>query len=329
MTRRRRWLLLLALAGLVLAGAALVLHARLPGLLLDRFHRDTARLGADYRALAAGVDVDLLHRRYRLRDVRIVRRDGAIATPLVTMARIDVQLEPLARRSAVHVDGVRWHLVGGSGAPTQLGEGIAWRALLESLAPGMPVQRLQFEDVALRFHLARHPALVVTLDNLHGEIDGLATTNANVEAQGLLMAHAPLRLEAGFDPQGAPDSFRLRARAHEVELARFDAFLRRWGKLGVQAGAGSLGLALDWTPPRVHGAVSASFTGVETSRHSSDARGMLDAMRDWIGAGTGPQRIDREFAIDARVDALPDDNFEGLRALLDAAFAGLGRYLPG
>jgi hypothetical protein len=326
-----------AALSLALATAALVFCLRLPRLVLDRFHRETARLGEDYRSLAAGVDIDWLAPGYRLRGVRVVRRDGKIATPLLELARVDVRLEPLARRSTVRIDGMRVHWVGGPGGTSQLGEHVPWRRFLDAMAPGTVVQRIDFADARVRFQRAREPALPVTLDNLHGAVDGLAADAAHFQAQGLLMAHAPLRIDARFDPRGPLDTLRLRARAREVELPRINAFARRWARLDFEGGEGEFGLSLDWTPPRIHGALVASLSGVDVSdlREDVGRRGVLGALRELVtGAGVAlmqeprTRRIDREFTIDAPVPALPEDNLEALQAVLLAAFADLGRYLP-
>ena len=151
------------------------------------------------------------------------------------------------------------------------------------------------------------------------------------------MAHAPLSVNVQFDAQGSLDALRLRARVHELELPKLDRFARRWARLDFQGGEGEVWLALDWAPPRVHGVARAILSDVDVFDVQQDVgeRGVLGAVRELIaGAGValmkepGSRRIEREFAIDARVADVPDDNFDGLREVLQAAFADLGRYLP-
>jgi len=180
---------------------------------------------------------------------------------------------------------------------------------------------------------------VITVDNLHGTFDGLATAAAHLEAEGLLMAHAPLRLDATFDAQGPLDALRLRARAHEVELQRLNDFARAWARLDFNAGEGELALAVDYADRRASGAAAASLTGVDIFDLQQDVggkQGLLAAVRELFAGASAAlmkdpddRRIEREFAIDARLDEVPDDNLEGLRAVLHAALADLGRYRPG
>lgn len=332
--RRRRWPFVLALLLVLLAAGLAVLRMQLPRLVLDRFHRVSARMGEDYRGLAGGVDVDVLARHYRLRDVRIVRRGAESGTPLIRIDTVDVHLQPLAQRSRVVVEGVRVTLQ----SPAQLGEGVAWRHFLEELGPGTRVENVQFHDAGLSFRQAATPALVITLDNLHGAIDGLASESAHLEAQGLLMAHAPLRVDARFDPIGPLDTLRLRARAHEVELPRLNDFARAWAGIDFHRGEGELALAVDYEPPRIRGAAAASLAGVDVFDVQQDVGkpgGLMAAVRElFAGAAVASMKdprtehIDREFAIDAQLPP-PEDNFEGLRAVLQAALTDLGRYLPG
>jgi hypothetical protein len=330
--RRRRWPFALALLLALLAAGLATLHARLPRLVLDRFHRISASMGEDYRGFAGGVEVDVLARHYRLRDVRIVRRDDADGAPLIRIDRLDVYLQPLAQRSRVRVGGVRIELA----SPGRLGENVPWRHFLEELGPGTRVASVEFDDTALRFHRAAQPGLVVSVDNLRGSIDGLATASAHLQAQGLLMAHAPLRLDARFDPIGPLQALRLRARAHEVELPKLNAFARGWAGLDFNRGEGEFALAIDYDAPRVQGAAAVSLAGVDVFdvRQDLPRRGLLGAVRElFAGAAMASlkdprtERIEREFAVDV-AQPPPQDNLEGVRAVLQAAFAGLGRYLP-
>lgn len=333
MRARKRWPLIVALLlALGVAGLA-VFRVQLPRLVLDRFHRVSARMGEDWRGLAGGVDVDVLARHYRLRDVRVVRRAGGDGpAPLLRIERVDVYLQPLARRSRVVVDGVRIDLA----SPGRLGEGVPWRHFLDELAPGMRVAEVEFRDTGVRFHRASEPKLVVTVDNLHGTLAGLDAVEAHLAAAGLLMAHAPLRLDARFDPDGPLDTLRLRARAHEVELPKLNAFAQRWARLDFNRGEGEFALAIDYRAPQVRGALAASLAGVDVFDVQQDVGrgGLLGAVRElFAGAAVATMkdprtdRIEREFALDARV-APPADNLEGLRAVLQAAFTGLGRHLP-
>ena len=331
-TRRRLWPRVLALLLALLVAGLAVLHAQLPRLVLDRFHRISARMGEDYRGLAGGVDIDVLARHYRLRDLRIVRRGDKDGEPLIRIETVDVYLQPLAQRSRVIVRGVRVDLA----SPSRLGADVPWRHFLEELAPGTHVARVEFSDAGLRFHQVARPALVITLDNLRGAIDDLTTESAHLDAQGLLMAHAPLHIDASFDPIGPMQVLRLRARAHEVELRKLNDFARAWAGIDFNRGEGEFALAVDYEAPHLTGAAAASLAGVDVFDVQQDLprRGLLGAVRELFAGATvasmkdpRTDRIEREFAIDARLPP-PQDNFEGLRAVLQAALTDLGRYLP-
>ena len=314
-------------------GAAAWWQARLPALVLDRFHRISARMGEDYVGVAGGVDVDLFARRYRLRDVRVLRRAaGGGDVPLVTADTVVVHVQPLARRSRVVVEGVRLQLI----APQQLGAGVPWRAFLDELAPGTRMTDVEFRDVGVRMSRATERDLVVTLDNLHGALTGLDGDEARLQAVGLLMAHAPLRVEAHFGARGPVHALRLRARAHEVELAKLNAFALRWARIDFHRGEGEFALAVDYAAPRVSGAATASLAGVDVFDLQQDvgAQGLLSTVRELVaGAAVARMkdpdsgRIEREYRIEADV-APSDDPLEGARAVLQAALLDLGRYLP-
>lgn len=330
MTRRGRTLSVIALA-VALAGLALLAGAwrEAPRWMQERYHRVMAeRLPDGFEARLAAVEVDWRARRYRLRGVDL-RQDG---TSLVTVARVDVLLRPLARTARVAVAGARLRLQ----SPGRVGGGVPWRGLLDELAPGLRIERIDFDDTALEFRRAAEPSLVVTLDNLHGALAGLDAGQATLEADGLLMAHAPLRVQATFDPDGPVDALRLRARAHELELPRLNAFAQRWARLDFNRGEAELVLALAYSPPRVHGAAGASLAGVDVFDLQQDlgrGRNLLAAVHELFAGATvagmkgEDGRIEREFAIDASVPP-EGDNLASLRAVIDAAVTDLGRYLP-
>jgi len=328
MTRRRLWLGAVALA-VVLAIAAGYAWTQAPRWLLERYHRVMAeQLPEGMEARVGGIDVDFVGPSYRMRDVEIVQGGKR----LVSVGRVDVILHPVARNAQVAVHGVRMALQ----SPGRVGENVPWRRLLDELAPRMQVQRVDFDDTAIAFRRAAEPALAITLDNLHGVLAGLDRDEATLEAEGLLMAHAPLRLQATFDPQGPIDALRLRARAHEVELPKLNEFAQRWARLDFNRGEGELALSLDYAPPRVRGAAGVSLAGVDVFDVQQDVgrgRGLFAAVRElFAGAAVAGMkdedgRIEREFAIDAAVEP-EDDNLASLRAVLHAALADLGRYLP-
>ncbi len=345
-SRRRRWPLILLAALLVLLAAGALAYRALPGLVLDRFHRVSARMGESYAGRAGGIDVDLFARRYVLRDVIVQRRDDVAHPPLAEVKSVEVTIDPFERASVVRVDGARIHLIAADGAARQFGEGIAWRHFLDELAPAAPVQRVEFRNVAVDFHEAQRPALVVTLDALKGAFSSLTTAPsattplpAHVDADGLLLAHAPIAFALDFDPIGPLDGMRLRARAREVDLPRLNQFARVWARIDFAGGEGELALRADYSPTRVQGAAQVDLENVDVFDWRQDVaqenQGLLRTTREMLaGARVALMgrdesgRIEREFAIDESLDGLPPDNLEGLRAVLEAAFLDLARHAP-
>lgn len=95
-------------------------------------------------------------------------------------------------------------------------------------------------------------------------------------------------------------------------------------------------LAIDFVGPEVTGVATVSLMGLDVFGVRQDFLDghLLAAVRElfagaWVAAMKDPQslRIEREFAFDAQAQP-PDDNLEGLRSVMQQAFARLGRHIP-
>lgn len=321
-------LLLVAAAGLAIA------WAWLPRTILDRYQRISATMGEDYRGRADAVH--LQWRGYALRDVVVERRDGAIETPLIRVREVRVRLDPVARRATVELEGLRLHLVAPGNGTAQLGERVPWRQFLDELAPGFTMHRVSAAEAELELRLpglAHAPLHVDQLAFVLDALDAVPTAQkpapARIDAHARLLEHASVDLQAVFDPEDRMQRLNADLRLADLDLPRFDAYARFWRGVDFESGRGTAQLRFTAQDGRARGRFVATLTGVDVfdAREDlgRDGDGLLAAARDLFAGGAAVARDGRlqvEEPLDARVD-LPDDNLEGLQAVLALALTSI------
>lgn len=332
---RRSRLRLVAGILLLLGGVGGIATWWLPHHLLARYLRVTAVMGDDYRGQAAGAH--LLPSGYALREVVVGRRDERGDVPLIRVQELRVRLEPLARRARVELDGLQLQLVAPGAGPAQLGAGVAWRRFLDELAPGFAVDQVRAADARLELHLPALESAPLQLDLRELTLAGLDArpspgrpAPARIEVRGRMLGHARVELDGVFDPDAQMQRFNAELRIDALDLPRLDAYARYWRGIDFEAGRGTARLRFTAQDGRVRGRFVAVLDDVDVfdarEDFGRDGDGLLAAARELVAGGvaaTRGRRLEVEQTLDARIE-LPEDNLEGLRAVLEIAFASLG-----
>lgn len=331
---RSRLRLLIVTASIAVVAALAIGWAWLPGTILDRYLRISAAMGEDYRGRAEAVELHWLG--YSLRDVVVERRDRAIETPLVRVREVRVQLDPFARRAAVELEGLRLHLVAPGNGAMQLGERVPWRHFLDQLAPGFAMHRIRGADAELELRLAGLADAPLRVDRFTFALDALDAVPsdeqpapARIDAHARLLDHASLDLDAVFDPEGTMRRLNADLRLDDLDLPRFDAYARFWHGVDFESGRGTARLRFTTQDGHARGRFVATLTQVDVFDAGEDlgrdGDGLLAAARDLLAGGAAVARDGRlqvEQPLDARIE-LPDDNLEGLQAVLALALASV------
>jgi hypothetical protein len=331
-SRRRYRARLTLAAALVLLTGVFLLQAWLPGRILARYHALSLDMGAGHRGAAGHVKLDWFAPGYSLHEVRITRDAGP---PLLEARELRIRLHPLGGDSEVSVHGLALDLDAGA---DRLGAGVPWRRYLDALAPRFAPSSVELVDARILLRLEGIAQAPIEIDALDLRLDGLDLTPdasrpapARITGEARLLQHAPLRVEGVFDPAGPMQRLNLKLSFDALALERLDPYARLWRGIDFEAGRGAGELRLSSSDTRVRGGLVATLTDVDVfdAREDlgRDGDGLLRAARELIaggaavlGSGGGPLRV--EQALDRQVP-LAEDNFEGLRAVLEAGLAAL------
>tara|TARA_Y100000748_G_scaffold294918_1_gene286105 strand:- start:701 stop:1777 length:1077 start_codon:yes stop_codon:yes gene_type:complete len=282
MTRRSKigWSLLVLLALLLLA-----VHLLLPYIIKDIMNRKMADMG-DYRGHVEDVDIVLWRGAYRLNQLNIVKIDGEQQVPFVRLPRTDIKmrLRPFWEHGAIvaEVDlySPQLNFVDGdSEEQKQSGQGVDWRDKLQGLIP-VQLDRVAIIDgeVAFRNFHSEPPVnlyvnqLQLTAHNLTNADQRDGGRDADLEGEGLLLAHAPLRFSSRFDPLGDWQNADFRLRLTDVELTRLNDFATAYGRFDFNAGTGDLVLEAEIRDGQVQGYIKPLLRGVDIFDMQQDLR---------------------------------------------------------
>jgi hypothetical protein len=227
--------------------------------------------------------------------------------------------------------GLRLHLVASDRGVEQLGEGVAWRHFLDELAPGFAVRRVAASDAQIELRLPGLAHAPLPFDHVEFELDGLDAqpsdarpAPASISATARLLAHAPVQFNGVFDPDGTMQRLNAEIRIDAIDLARLDPYTRFWRGIDFEAGSATAALRFTAQDGRVRGRFETHLRDIDVFDANEDlgrdGDGLLRAARElFVGGGAASMardgRLDIEQSIDSRIE-LPDDNLEGLRAVL-------------
>ena len=251
MKRRYSWPLRALLVALLLVLAA---QLTLPWLIRDYLNGKLAEMG-DYRGHITDIDLAWWRGAYRINELRIVKVTGDVPVPLLDAPLIDLSVSwpALCHEHAVvaevfferpqlnFVDG------GKNDQATQTGAGTDWRDQLNKLLP-ITLNELRVIDGRISFHnFSTDPQVELSADQINASLYNLTNVGdepgdrvAHFGGRALLLEHAPLEAEATFDPFEQFEDFELRLRAKDIDLTRFNDFVRAYGRFDFKRGNGDL-----------------------------------------------------------------------------------------
>ncbi|TRX73180.1 DUF748 domain-containing protein [Pseudomonas mangiferae] len=238
---------------LILAVLILVLHLALPWLIRDYLNDKLADMG-EYRGHVEDVDLAWWRGAYKINGLNIVKDDGKVPVPLLNAPVIDLSVSWHAlwydHGVVAEVDFYRPELNfvdGGSREASQTGTGTDWRQQLEKLLP-ITLNEVRVVDGRITFHnFNSKPQVHLNADQINASVYNLTNVAdakgervAHFEGKAQLLGHAPLEVDAHFEPLSNFEDFDFRLRATGIELKRLNDFASAYGKFDFNAGHGDL-----------------------------------------------------------------------------------------
>lgn len=325
---------LVALA--VLALLLVILHLSLGALVRNMLNERMAEMG-DYSGHAEGVDLFWWRGAYSIHNLSIEKTVGNVQAPLLIAPRIDIAVswralwEDRSLVARVRFTDPQLNFVDSENdQDRQTGEGVDWR---ERLSEHILIQLDELQIVngtlALRNFTSEPPVNIyannmdVTVLNLSTARDVEGTRDASLEGTAAFLNHAPLEVEAAFDPLIRMEDFEFRLRVSEVDLPQLNEFFSAYGNFDFNSGNGELVVEVDAKNGQLGGYIKPLLRDVDVFSVEQDLqseskgffRGMWEAL---VGAGGEVVKNRKRDQIATRVDlsgSLQDAEVSPLQAL--------------
>jgi hypothetical protein len=275
---------------------------------------------------------------YVLHDVRVAQVDHDVSAPLVRADSVRVRFHPFTRSSEVEVDGLRLHLIDADDDSAQLGAGVRWRHFLDELAPRHPVRRVRVNAAALTVAFSRDAMPAIKIEAMDATVEGLTLGTpdsdpmpATLAIDARVLGHAPMRLSARFDPDGPMQALALELQIDTLQLPQLDSYAPLMNDIDFERGTAKVDIEIRSQESAVQGRMIATLRDIDVfdadEDLGNDGDGLLEAARELVaGAATHLAQRDGELTVERQIDTrleLPEDNLDGLRAVLVAAASNL------
>lgn len=294
--RLARWVQFTILTIVVLG---IVVRLSLPFVVRHYVNRQLSRI-PDYRGNVEKVRLHLYRGAYSIVNVRIVKTNGSVPVPFISMPLMELSVEwkELFHGSVVGEVTLDQPLVNFVNAPSptnsQLEVHQDWKQVLESLFP-FDLNRFQINDGDIRFRdFSREPKvdifvtnLFATATNLTNSRDVTARLPAGLLAQGKTIGHGNLSLELHIDPLARNPTFKLQAGVTNMDLVALNNFMRAYGNFDVADGTFQLYSEIVAADGKFEGYVKPFFQNLKIFDWRKErGKNILDIFWEAIVAGT-------------------------------------------
>lgn len=244
---------------LVFFGVLVLLRILLPIVALKVINNKLASL-PNYICVVHDLDISIMTKSIRLKNVEIIKRNGKVAVPFFTTNEIYVHLESYkARTSKVVVDSCRLNLVRAKTKETSQ----FWvdKELMEILA-NMPLKQniLIVKNAEVHF-IEKHPSANIDLSikNINLEARNLENqSNSKEKYPATIIINGDfeggkLKVKADLNKQKKDPTLLIKASFSPIQLSRVRNFLQVYANLNVDSGSLSASSSFDINNGRLDG----------------------------------------------------------------------------
>jgi hypothetical protein len=263
MKRRPGIILLGSLAALIVV--LIGLRLALPTIVRNVLNQRMDHMG-DYHGHVADVDLSLWRGAYILDDLKIVKVSGKVPVPLLQAPHMDIHLSWHALihgaiRASVEFERPVLNFVdGNSGAGTQAGGGVDWRAQMQHLIP-IRIDSVKVSDGTITFrNFVSRPRVDIKATGVNAVVTNLTNADrsggrrvADMHATAKVLGEAPLETSASFDPLGRAVDFTFKLRILHIDLVKLNDLARAYAKLDFESGKGDFVMELNARDGRLDG----------------------------------------------------------------------------
>jgi hypothetical protein len=282
MQRRTRNILLSSLAAVIVA--LIGLRIALPSIVRHELNKHMDRMG-DYHGHVADVYISLWRGAYGLDDLKIVKVSGKVPVPLLRTPHMDIHvswhaLVHGAIRASIEFERPVLNFVdGNSGANTQAGGGVDWRAQLQQLVP-IRLDEVKVDDGTITFrNFVSKPRVDIKAIHVNAVVTNLTNADrsggrrvADMHATAQVLGEAPLETSASFDPLGKFLDFTFKLRILHIDLTKLNDLMRAYAKLDFESGKGDFVMELDARDGQLNGYAKPLFHDMKIFSWKQDVK---------------------------------------------------------
>lgn len=262
-----------------------LLHFSLGYIARYMLNQNMAEMG-EYTGKVEQVDVYWWMGSYRIHDLDIKKRQGDIQVPLLKAPLVDIAISwpaLLHKRALVAVvvftEPELNFVDGTTDAQRQTGEGVDWRERLRDQVL-IEIDELRVENGRLAFrNFTSEPQVNVYASSVNFTVLNLTTArteqserSASLEGTADFLDHAPLEIEAAFDPMVQMENFEFRLRVTAVELPELNDFASAYANFDFRAGTGELVLETEAREGELTGYIKPLLHDVQVFDYEQDIK---------------------------------------------------------
>jgi hypothetical protein len=316
--------------------ALVILHLSLASLVRHLLNENMAQMGS-YTGHVERVELSWWRGAYVLHNLNIEKIEGNIQAPLLKAPLIDIAVSWKTlweKRALVAVVNFTEPEVTFVDAPNeqgkQIGNGVDWRETMQQQVP-ITLNELRIIDGVVAFrNFTTEPQVNLYANDVNLSVHNLGTTedlegdrDANMRGTAQFLGHAPMEVEAAFDPLVRMQNLDFKLRVSNAELTRLNDFASAYGNFDFQAGTGELVIEVSVADGEIDGYVKPLLRNVEIFNFEQDInnenkgilRGMWEAL---VGGGGAILKNQRKDQLATRVTlsgTLNDTEISPLQAL--------------
>lgn len=280
----KKSLSILLVVVVIIALLLVALRVALPGIVRDTLNESMANMGDSYRGEVEDVDLAVWRGAATLKNVSIHKIQDNEQVPFFRTPEADLSLRwaPLFKEQIL---AIKVHLLepelnfvdAPDEAEDQYGDEVDWRDTVKELLQ-VDIDEFHYDNGRVHFrNFSSDPpvnvyasAVNVMVYNLTNADDKDGTRDARIEGTAQFLDHAPLELQANFDPLLRLEDFDARLRLEGLDLTRLNDFAAAYGNFDFEAGKGEVVMEVEAEDSQLSGYIKPLMRDVQVFDFEQD-----------------------------------------------------------
>lgn len=273
----KKSLSILLVVVVIIALLLVALRVALPGIVRDTLNEKMANMGDSYRGEVEDVDLAIWRGSAILKNVSVHKIQDNEQVPFFRTPEADLSLRwvPLIKEQIL---AIKIHLVepelnfvdAPDAAEDQYGDEVDWRDTVKELLQ-VDIDEFHYDNGTVHFrNFSSDPpvnvyatSVNVMVYNLTNADDKDGSRDARLEGTAQLLDHAPVEVQANFDPLLRLDDFDARLRLDGLDLTRLNDFAAAYGNFDFEGGNGEVVMEVEAEESQLSGYIKPLLRDVQ------------------------------------------------------------------